>query len=76
MELRNHLKTSMGFDSSTEGIFIARRRHLDALRNARKHINMALEHLKESDAGELCAEELRYAQFYLLMRLPGEFSSD
>lgn len=73
--LKNHLKASMGFDSSTEGTFIARRRHLDALQRAEIAVDKAIDHLQHSAAGELCAEELRYAQD-AINEITGEFTSD
>lgn len=73
--LKNHLKSSMGFDSSTEGTFIARRRHLDALQRAESAVDSAIDHLEVSAAGELCAEELRYAQD-AINEITGEFTSD
>ena len=73
--LINHLKTCMGFNTGAEGIFMARRRHLDALNQAEQHIGNALIHLQQNYAGELCAEELRYAQ-ESLNKVTGEFSND
>ncbi len=73
--LKDHLKTSMGFDSSTEGTFIARRRHLDALKRAETAVDQAIDHLVQDAAGELCAEELRYAQD-AINEITGEFTSD
>lgn len=73
--LKEHLKASMGFDSSTEGTFIARRRHLDALIRAESAVDHAVDHLVKHSAGELCAEELRYAQD-AINEITGEFTSD
>lgn len=73
--LRNHLKQSMGFQSSTEGSFLARRRHLDALDSAAEHLDIGLVQLTEYLAGELLAEELRLVQRYL-SEITGEFTSD
>lgn len=61
-ELRQHLKTSMGFESVTEGGFLARRRHLDALNRARALLLQGREQLSGYGAGELLAEDLRQAQ--------------
>lgn len=72
--LRQHLKESMGYKASAEGGFSARRRHLDALRNASLQLDKAKACL-HSGAGELLAEELRLAQQYL-SGITGEFSSD
>lgn len=71
--LRTHLKQSMGFTGSTEGGFLARRRHLDALETAAAHLLQGKEQLVY--ARELLAEELRLAQ-QALSEITGEFSSD
>ena len=73
--LREHLKTCMGYEQTLEGSFSARRRHLDALKQA----STALEHghaqLTLAGAGELLAEDLRQAQ-QVLGEITGAFSSD
>jgi tRNA modification GTPase len=74
-QLREHLKAVMGFESQTEGVFMARQRHLDALRNARQHLENSVEQLHEYAAGELVAEELRLSQAFL-SEITGEFTSD
>ncbi|ENY72379.1 tRNA modification GTPase TrmE [Aeromonas diversa CDC 2478-85] len=73
--LREHLKAIMGFQSNTEGGFMARRRHLDALERAAERLLVAKEQLEVFVAGELVAEELRLAQ-ESLSEITGEFSSD
>ena len=73
--LKQHLKNCMGYQQKTEGQFIARRRHLDAIDTAEQHLNMADKNLYELKAGELLAEELRFAQ-QALSSITGEFSSD
>jgi tRNA modification GTPase len=73
--LRAHLKRCMGFQPAGEGMFIARRRHLDALRRARSHVEAAAGQLARRRAGELAAEELRLAQ-RALGEITGEFTSD
>jgi tRNA modification GTPase len=60
--LRDHLKQCMGFASTTEGGFIARRRHLDALERAKALLWQGQEQLQGYGAGELLAEDLRAAQ--------------
>ncbi|MBE0486100.1 tRNA uridine-5-carboxymethylaminomethyl(34) synthesis GTPase MnmE, partial [Marinobacter sp.] len=60
--LRNHLKECIGFASSTEGGFLARRRHLDALERARSSLVQGQAQLEGYGAGELLAEDLRAAQ--------------
>lgn len=74
-ELRDHLKAVMGFESQAEGVFMARQRHLDALKNARQHLENSVEQLHEYAAGELVAEELRLSQSFL-SEITGEFTSD
>lgn len=72
--LKNHIKSRIGFDTQTEGVFSARRRHLDALSRA----NAFLQNAKPfcmNRTGELLAEELRLAQ-NALNEITGEFSSD
>ncbi|BAE75703.1 thiophene and furan oxidation protein [Sodalis glossinidius str. 'morsitans'] len=73
--LRTHLKQSMGFTGGTEGGFLARRRHLDALETAATHLQQGKEQLVSACYGELLAEELRLAQ-QSLSEITGEFSSD
>ena len=73
--LKQHLKTSMGYQQKNEGQFIARRRHLDAIDTAEQHLKIAAINLHELQAGELLAEELRFAQD-ALSSITGEFSSD
>lgn len=73
--LRDHLKQSMGFTSNTEGGFLARRRHLQALEIAAEHLVQGKDQLVNAHAGELLAEELRLAQ-QALSEITGEFTSD
>lgn len=75
LELRDYLKKCVAFDSQFEGGFLARRRHLDALRRAREAIFRAQKQLVEYSAGELIAEELMLAQ-QDLAEITGEFHSD
>jgi len=73
--LRSHLADTMGLDTTSEGQFIARRRHLDALSTARQHVESGRQQLLENQAGELLAEELRLAHD-ALCEITGEFTSD
>ena len=73
--LKQHLKQRMGYEQKTEGRFIARRRHLEAIDRANDHLIKADHKLHELKAGELLAEELRQAQ-QQLSSITGEFSSD
>lgn len=73
--LREHLKQTMGFSATSEGGFLARRRHLQSLEQAAKHLDNGLEQLITYHAGELLAEELRLAQ-ESLSEITGSFTSD
>lgn len=73
--LKEHLKTIMGYQGSTEGGFMARRRHLVALDNTHQHLLTGLEQLESYVAGEILAEELRICQ-QELDQITGEFTSD
>jgi len=70
--LRQYLKQTVGYESGIEGQFIARRRHLDALRRAE---NFILQAQGQLSAGELLAEDLRFAQL-ALSEITGAFTSD
>ena len=73
--LRDFLKQAAGYQASGEGTFLARRRHLEALQQARCSLQQGREQLNDFHAGELLAEELRMAQ-EALSEITGEFSSD
>ena len=73
--LRAHLTDVMGFRQVTEGSFIARARHLDALARASEHLKQARIQLETWHAGELMAEELRLAQ-QVLSEITGAFTAD
>ena len=65
----------MGFSATTEGGFLARRRHLEALQIAHDLLQTGYDQLVMNGAGELLAEDLRQAQ-QSLNKITGEFSSD
>ncbi|WP_425929473.1 tRNA uridine-5-carboxymethylaminomethyl(34) synthesis GTPase MnmE [Pseudomonas sp. NyZ201] len=73
--LRDHLKACMGYEQTAESGFSARRRHLDALRQASASLEHGREQLTLAGAGELLAEDLRQAQ-QALGEITGAFSSD
>jgi len=73
--LREHLKECMGFQGADSGTISARRRHLDALARADRHLQEARLQLLDRRAGELMAEELRQAQ-QALAEITGAFTSD
>ncbi len=60
--LRAHLKDALGYHPEEGGVFLARRRHLDALERAQAHMQAARIQLLHTQALELAAEELRLAQ--------------
>ncbi len=73
--LKMHLKQKMGFSQTGEGVFMARKRHLEALEEALSWVNRGLEQLEGVAAGELLAEDLRLAQ-QALSEITGRFTSD
>jgi len=73
--LKKHLLSLVGHDAKLEGAFIARRRHLDALGNAKTACMAALARLQTADMPELAAEELRQAQL-ALDSVTGRFDSE
>ncbi|MCU7904764.1 MAG: tRNA uridine-5-carboxymethylaminomethyl(34) synthesis GTPase MnmE [Candidatus Thiodiazotropha sp. (ex Epidulcina cf. delphinae)] len=73
--LREHLKICAGYVDQSEGEFIARRRHLDALERAIRYLRQGVLSLQRDQAGELLAEDLRLAQ-QALSEITGEFSAD
>ena len=74
-ELRSVLEKKVGYEASTEGVFTARRRHVEALAKTLDAVKRARNQLVEYQAGELMAEELRLAQ-ESLGSITGRFTSD
>ncbi|OGV27618.1 MAG: tRNA uridine-5-carboxymethylaminomethyl(34) synthesis GTPase MnmE [Legionellales bacterium RIFCSPHIGHO2_12_FULL_37_14] len=72
--LRKEMLKAVGYKKN-ESLFIARRRHLEALEATKKAINLAQEQINTTHIIELIAEELRQAQLNL-SAITGEFSSD
>lgn len=70
--LRQHLLQVIGFEQNAEGIFMARTRHLNALKQVEVHLQQAKSMMHQS---ELIAEELRLAQ-EALSSITGEFTPD
>jgi len=70
-ELRAWLLEVAGWQPHGEGLFMARERHLVALREALRHLT----HADSQQAFELKAEDLRLAQA-ALGRITGEVSAD
>ena len=74
--LRQALLQQAGWQSAPEGGFIARTRHVEALRRAAAHLEAAAQHAQRGDAAlELLAEELRLAHDALGV-ITGAFTSD
>jgi len=74
--LRRTLLEVAGWQSAPEGIYIARARHVEALRTVSAHLQEAADQLQaQGPALDLLAEELRLAQ-NALSAITGEFSSD
>jgi tRNA modification GTPase len=74
--LRHALLNQAGWQAAPEGGFIARTRHVDALRRADAHLMAAGDHARRGDAAlELLAEELRLAH-EALGAITGAFTSD
>jgi tRNA modification GTPase len=65
----------MGYQADSDDLFIARRRHLQALEDTQQAVDRASEQLQMFNAGELMAEELRLAQDSL-GQITGRFTPD
>ncbi|MDP3562102.1 MAG: tRNA uridine-5-carboxymethylaminomethyl(34) synthesis GTPase MnmE [Legionellaceae bacterium] len=72
--LTTKIKQIVGFQP-TEGQFLARRRHLQALDQAKSLLSSGQIQLEQHRAGELLAEDLRLAH-QALCEITGEFTSD
>ena len=72
--LRKALAEFAGLNSAGEGVFLARKRHIDSIDETLIYIDSAIEQL-EGGASELVAEDLRQAGMSL-GQITGEFSSD
>lgn len=73
--LRRQLMVQMDYQGDSEGMFMARRRHLEALKQTSVALEGAFECLQVQRALELVAEELLTAQ-RSLGEITGEFTSD
>jgi tRNA modification GTPase len=72
--LLQHLKKTLGMESTGEGNFLARKRHIEALILAKQHLDIGIQHYQVGNP-ELLAEELRLAQ-KALDEITGKFTSD
>ena len=74
--LRRQLLQVAGWQSAPEGVYMARERHVQALKRVELHLTAAALHLAaRNPALDLLAEELRLTQ-NALSEITGEFSSD
>jgi tRNA modification GTPase len=73
--LRQHIRDLAGFRDLGESAFTARRRHVEALRDAQQRFEAGRAALRDARAGELLAEELRLAQ-RALSTITGEVTAD
>jgi len=71
-QLKSRLLQSVGFNAGTEGVYLARARHLDAIKRAGAHLEQAELAWQQV---EIFAEELRSAQ-NALSEITGEFTPD
>jgi len=72
--LRRALLVQAGWHAAPEGVFLARSRHVEALRRSGRHLELATEQIRE-EALDLLAEELRLAH-NALGEITGAFSAD
>jgi tRNA modification GTPase len=70
--LKQHLLNIAGYQQNAEGVFMARTRHLEALKQVDAHLQLAQQNINQA---ELIAEELRLAQ-EVLSSITGEFTPD
>jgi tRNA modification GTPase len=74
--LRREILKSVGWQQPMEGVFLARARHVHALRGAADHVARAQLHAASANAAlELLAEELRLAH-RALEKITGAFTSE
>ena len=73
-ELKDRIKSSINY-SGSEGAFIARARHTDALRRALEALERGKLVFDQRRSGDLLAEDLRATQM-ALGEITGDFSSD
>ncbi len=72
--LKEKIKKAVGYQPS-EGLFLARRRHIQALDEAYAFLQAGQQQLMTHQAGELLADDLRLAHA-ALGQITGEFTSD
>lgn len=72
--LQDALSEFAGLNATAEGVFLARKRHINAIEETLVFISNAIDQLKHGSS-ELVAEDLRQAGLQL-SQITGEFSSD
>jgi tRNA modification GTPase len=70
--LREHLLKLIGWQSTSEGVFMARTRHLEAIKQVEQFLAVGIQSINQS---EIVAENLRMAQ-EALNTITGEFTPD
>jgi tRNA modification GTPase len=70
--LREHLLKLIGWQSTSEGVFMARTRHLEAIKQVEQFLAVGIQSINQS---EIVAENLRMAQ-EALNSITGEFTPD
>ena len=73
--LKSLIKKYAGYDSEQPGLFLARRRHIEALTETLEHVYRGQDVYQNNKSGELLAEELRLAQ-HSLSEITGTFSTE
>jgi tRNA modification GTPase len=74
--LRTQLLSAAGWQPANEGLYLARERHVQALKRVQSHLEFADVHLRaQAQSLDLLAEELRLSQT-ALNEITGEFSAD
>ncbi len=73
--LKQYLLDFIGWNKTSEDVFVARTRHVNAIKEARELIVKGIAQFKQNGAGEMLAEDLRLAQ-NALNSITGEFTSD
>jgi tRNA modification GTPase len=74
--LRAQLLAAAGWQPANEGLYLARERHVQALKRVQSHLEVADAHLRaQAQSLDLLAEELRLSQS-ALNEITGEFNAD
>ena len=74
-ELKDFISDLVGVDEIVEGVFSARKRHLTALSEALRYMEIGKQQLNNTGSGELLAEDLKFAQNNLSC-IVGSYSPD